>query len=150
MKIIKISANPNKMIAIDPNAKADPNVQMQNYQSAMQAINDLMRQVQIPNQLTMQFSKQLENNINAVATQYQLIGLAQSIDISALVQTFKAKVSEKMDEIILNSDNFNMLQNMGIISSVNQLRDNNYMNSQVTNINKKIQEFSNNTMPVNK
>jgi len=150
MKIIRISANPNKMIAVDPNAKANPNVQMQNYQLAMQAINDLMKQVQIPNELAMQFSKQLENNINSIATQYQLIGLAQSIDISALVQTFKTKVSEKMDQIILNSDNFNMLQNMGIISNIDQLRNNNYMNSQVTNINKKIQEFSENTMPINK
>jgi len=140
MKIIKIAQN-GKMIAVDPNAPADANVQVQNAQTALTALNQLVEDTKIPDVLTTRFTEQLNTNITEVATEYQLIGLVQSMDFTPTIDNFRTEVTERLDQIIVNSDNFNMLRNMGILSSVDQLRDPNYVNTQNTILTKKIQQF---------
>jgi len=144
MKIIRIHktayGDQTSLLQVDPTKEADENVQAQNAKLALDAINRLVVQVQIPEQLTGEYTKQIEASMNAMSTQNGFINLYQSLNapITQLITEFNNQITTQIDQKIEGSNDFRMIQNYGVPLTVEDLKDPNTVGIQVDIITKKI------------
>lgn len=126
MKIYKIAQN-FEMIPQDPSVANDPNVQLQNLQNSQQALQ-YFKQVVASSETVMASLRELEDNLG--------IG-----DIG-----FRSQVSNTIKAAVQSTPAFNLLAQMNLIASVDNLLDQNELNTIenliITNISSMSSQYS--------